>query len=135
MSITADETTDVRDYSLLNVIPTIRGRPYLLSRVKMDACNHTTFSQAIIQSVTEVGIAFDEVIAVVVVSAATAGKHTDRSDVLSACLQSQCTYCKSGCRDFSPLQLLQSHLRYDCNDRIISVQEAKSEEPLPEVLE
>ena len=44
----------------------------------MAACNHWTFSQAIIQSVTDVGIAFDEVIAVVVVSAATARKHTYR---------------------------------------------------------
>ena len=42
----------------------------------MDACNHWTFSPAIIQSVTHVGIVFDEVIAVVVVSAATAEKHT-----------------------------------------------------------
>ena len=76
VSITADETTNVWDHSMLNVIPTIRGGPYLISVVKMDACNHWTFSQAIIQPVTDVGIAFDEAIAVVVVSAATAGKHS-----------------------------------------------------------
>ena len=42
------------------------------------------------------------------------------------CFQSQYTFCKSGCRGFSPLQRLQAHLRYDCNDQIISVQENKS---------
>ena len=61
MNITADETTGVRDHST-----TIRGRPYLIGIVKMDACNHSTFSQAIIQSLTDVGIVLDEVIAVVV---------------------------------------------------------------------
>ena len=78
MSVTADETTDVQGHSILNVIATIRGGPYLISIVKMDACIHWTFSQAIIQSVTDVGIVFDEVIAVVVDSATTAGKHTYR---------------------------------------------------------
>ena len=73
VSITAHETTDVRGHSILNVIETIRGRPYL---IKMDACNHWTFSRAIIQSVTDVGIVFDEVIVVVADIAATARKHT-----------------------------------------------------------
>ena len=46
-----------------------------LSEVEL-ACNHWTFSQAINQSVTDVGIVFDEVIAVVADSTATAEKHT-----------------------------------------------------------
>ena len=89
VSISAEETTDFRDS---NVIATIRGRPYLISVVKMDACNHWTFSQAIIQSVIGVGIVFDEVIAVVADSAATVTAHV----VPSTC-------CKSGCRGFSQL--------------------------------
>ena len=62
VSITADETTDIRDH---NVVATLRGQPYLIDVVKMGACNHSTFSQAIIQSVTGAGIAFDQVIAIV----------------------------------------------------------------------
>ena len=46
-----------------------------LTSSEMDACNHWTFSQAIIQSVTDVGIVIGEVIAVVV-GAATARMHT-----------------------------------------------------------
>ena len=30
VSLTADETTDIRDHSILNVIATVRGRPYLI---------------------------------------------------------------------------------------------------------
>ena len=70
VSITADETTDIRDHSILNVIATVRGQPYLIDVVKMDACNHSTFSKAIIQSVTGAGISFDDVIAIVSDSAA-----------------------------------------------------------------
>ena len=44
VSITADETTNVRDHSILNVIASIQGRPFLISMVKMNACNHSTFS-------------------------------------------------------------------------------------------
>ena len=56
LSITADEKTDVRDYSILNVLATVQGRPYLIGVSRMEACNHSTFSQGIIRSVTDVGI-------------------------------------------------------------------------------
>ena len=58
----ADETTDVRDHSILNVIARVRGKSYLIGVVKMDACNHSTFSQAIIKTVSEVGINFNQVV-------------------------------------------------------------------------
>ena len=61
VTITADETIDVRDHSILNVIATVRGQPYLIDVVKMDACNHSTFSKAIVQSVSNVKIIFDDV--------------------------------------------------------------------------
>lgn len=48
----------------------------------MDACNHSTFSQAIIKSVSELGIAFDQVVSVVSDSAAYCKKAY--RDVLSA---------------------------------------------------
>ena len=48
VSIVADETTDVRDHSILNVIASICGKPYLIGVIKMEACNHKTFSQTII---------------------------------------------------------------------------------------
>ena len=82
VSITADETTDVRDHNILNVIASIRGRPFLINVVKMDACNHSTVSQAIIKSVSEIGIDFDHVIAIVSDSAAYCKKAYN--DVLSA---------------------------------------------------
>ena len=82
VSITADETTDVRDHSILNVIASVRGKPFLIGVVKMDTCNHSTFSQAIIKSVSEVGIAFDHVICIVSDSAAYCKKAY--RDVLSA---------------------------------------------------
>ena len=70
MSIVADETTDVHDHSILNVIASVKGKPYLIGVVKMEACNHSTFSQTIISSASEAGIAFQNVTAVVSDSAA-----------------------------------------------------------------
>ena len=80
LSITANKTTDVRDHSILNVIATVDGRHYLVGVVKMGACNHFTFSQAIIKSVTDVGIAFDNVMAIV-------SDSTAYCNVLSAVFQ------------------------------------------------
>ena len=82
VSITADETTDVRDHSILNVLATVQGKPYLIGVVKMEACNHSTFSQAVIRSVTDIGIQFNQVTAVVSDSAAYCKKAYN--DVLSA---------------------------------------------------
>ena len=48
----------------------------------MEACNHSTFSQAIIQTVTEVGVQYDQVVAIVSDSAAYCKKAY--RDVLSA---------------------------------------------------
>ena len=56
VSITADETTDIHDHSILNVIASVRGRPFLIGLVKMASCNHSTFCQGIIRSGTDVGI-------------------------------------------------------------------------------
>lgn len=44
--------------------------PYIINVVKMEACNNSIFSQAIIQSVTGAGITFDQVTAIVSDSAA-----------------------------------------------------------------
>ena len=56
VSITADEITDIRDQSILNVIATFHGQAYLIGVKKMGACNHSTFCQAIIQVVTSAQI-------------------------------------------------------------------------------
>ena len=66
VSITADETTDVCEHRILNVIACVQGKLYLINVVKMDACNHSTFSQ----SVSEAQIAFENVAAIVSDSAA-----------------------------------------------------------------
>lgn len=88
-NITADETTDVRDHSILNVLATMEGKPYLIGVRRMEACNHSTFSQAIIRSVTEVGIQFDQVIAVLSDSAAYCKKkHTEKFSLQSFQIQS-----------------------------------------------
>ena len=64
VSITADEMTNVhvRDHSILNVIASVQGKPYLIGVMKIEVCNQSTFSQAIISSVSEAGIAFQNVI-------------------------------------------------------------------------
>ena len=82
VSIIADETTDVRDHSILNVIASIRGKPYLIGVIKIEACNRKTFSQAIFRSVTDIVIEFSQVISVVSDSAAYCKKAY--RDVLSA---------------------------------------------------
>ena len=46
------------DHTVPNVMATVTGQPYLVDVVKMDACNHSTFSKSIIQSVTVAGISF-----------------------------------------------------------------------------
>ena len=53
------------DHTVPNVMATVTGQPYLVDVVKMDACNHSTFSKSIIQSVTVAGISFVDVIAIV----------------------------------------------------------------------
>ena len=65
VSIIADETTDVRDHSILNVIATVKGKPYLIGVVKMEACNHSTYSQAILSCASEAGISFQNVTSIV----------------------------------------------------------------------
>ena len=82
VSITADETTDIRDQSILNVIATVHGQAYLIGVKKMGACNHSTFSQAIIQAVTSAQIRFEDVMAIVSDSAAYCKKAY--REVLSA---------------------------------------------------
>ena len=56
VGIAADETTDARDHNILNVMTSVHGKPHLIGAVHMEACNHFIFSQAIIQSVTDIGI-------------------------------------------------------------------------------
>ena len=82
VSVTADETTDCRDHSVLNVIAGSRGKSYLIDVVIMEKCNHSTLSQAIIRSVSDMGIHYDDVTAIVTDSAAYCKKAY--RDVLSA---------------------------------------------------
>jgi hypothetical protein len=70
VSIIADETTDCRDKSILNVIAGLNGRYYLIDVVSMEACNHATLSQTVINSLNCVGINYTDVIAFVTDSAA-----------------------------------------------------------------
>ena len=60
----------------------MEGKPYFIGVRRMEACNHSTFSQSIIRSVTEVGIQFDQVRAVV--SDSTAYCKKAYREVLSA---------------------------------------------------
>ena len=70
VSIVADETTDIRDHSILNVIALVKDKSYLIDVVTLEACNNVTFSQGIIKAVTDMGIQYDSVMAVVSDSAA-----------------------------------------------------------------
>ena len=58
--ITADETTDCRDHSILNVLASFSGKTYLIDVVKMEACNHSTFSRAILKAVAEVELPYEK---------------------------------------------------------------------------
>ena len=70
VSIVADETTDIRDHSILNVIALVKDKSYLIDVVTLEACNNVTFNQGIIKAVTDMGIQYDSVMAVVSDSAA-----------------------------------------------------------------
>ena len=58
--------------------------------MKMEACNHSTFSQAIINCASEVGI-IDNITSIVSDSVAYCKK--DFKDVLSAVYPSLCMFC------------------------------------------
>ena len=70
VSIITDETTDVRDHSILNVVAGVRGKYFLIDVCTMEACNHSTLSASVIKAVTSVGIEFQDIIAFVTDSAA-----------------------------------------------------------------
>ena len=72
--ITAEEPTDVREYTECKA--SVHGKPYLIGVVHMEACNQCTFSQAITESVTNIGIEFGHITAVVSDSAAYCNSHT-----------------------------------------------------------
>ena len=80
--ITADETTDCRDHSILNVLASFSGKTYLIDVVKMEACNHSTFSRAILKAVAEVELPYERICGEVSDSAAYCKKAY--RDILSA---------------------------------------------------
>ena len=82
--LTADETTDARDQSILNVLATVKQESYLIGVVRIEACNHSTLSQGILKSVADVELPFDQIHAVITDSAAYCKKAY--RDVLSAVL-------------------------------------------------
>ena len=82
--ITADETTDIRDKSVLNVLASIKGEAYLIGVEQMQACNHSTMSQAILKCLGDVGITFNQVFGIVTDNAAYCKKAV--RDVLSVVL-------------------------------------------------
>ena len=56
VTLIADETTDCRDHSILNVIAVVHEQSYLINVVTLNKCNHHTFSKGIIDSVSDIGI-------------------------------------------------------------------------------
>ena len=70
VGIVADETTDIRDHSVLNIVALVKGDSYLICVERMTACNHATFSQSIIKVVGDIGIKFEHVTAIISDSAA-----------------------------------------------------------------
>ena len=82
--ITADETTDIRDKSVPNVLASSKGTSYLIAVEQMEACNHSTFSQAILKSLADTGISFNQVSGIVTDSAAYCKKAV--REVLSVVL-------------------------------------------------
>lgn len=76
--VIADETTDIQDCSILNVIVGARGKYFLIDVCTMEACNHATLSQAVVKPLTNVEVQFDDVIAVVTDSAAYCKKAPEK---------------------------------------------------------
>jgi hypothetical protein len=70
VSIIADETTDCRDHSILNIMAMCENKTFLIDCVEMQECNHKTLSQAVVKAVTDIGIKFEHVQAFVTDSAA-----------------------------------------------------------------
>ena len=106
----ADETTDVRDHSILNVIARVRGKSYLIGVVKMDACNHSTFSQAIIKTVSEVGINFNQVVPETMLPTARKPSRMFCCLPKLALCAMYCSHCELGVWSFSPSLWFQAHI-------------------------
>ena len=75
--IIADETTYIRNKSVLNVLVSMKGTTYLIGVEQMEACNYSTLSQAILKCLGDAGIWFNQVHGVVTDSAATARKVSE----------------------------------------------------------
>ena len=52
ISIVDNETTDIRDQSILNVIALVKGKPYLIDVATLEACNQATVARASSKLVT-----------------------------------------------------------------------------------
>ena len=81
VAIVADETTDVRDHSILNVLAIVRGKSYLIDVITLTACNHQTLSRGIVSAVQAMEIDNGNVTAIITDSAAYCKKAF--KDVLS----------------------------------------------------
>ena len=88
VAIVADETTDVRDHSILNVLAIVRGKSYLIDvitltacNLTLTACNHQTLSRGIVSAVQAMEIDDGNVTAIITDSAAYCKKAF--KDVLS----------------------------------------------------
>ena len=58
ISIVADETTDHRDRSVLNILARIGNKVFIIDVLFLEACNHQTLSQLIIKCVTTYGVQY-----------------------------------------------------------------------------
>ena len=68
--IIADETTDHRDLSVLNILARIRNKVFIIDVLFLEVCNHQTLSQSIIKCVTTYGVQYNVIKSVVTDSAA-----------------------------------------------------------------
>lgn len=82
--IIADETTDIRDKSVLNVLASVKGKTYLIGVEQMSACNHSTVSQAVLKCIGDVGIGYAQVHGIVTDNVAYCKKAV--REILSAIL-------------------------------------------------
>ena len=59
ISIIADETTDHRDRSVLNILARVRNKLFIIDVHFLEARNHQTLSQSIIKCVTTYGVQYN----------------------------------------------------------------------------
>jgi hypothetical protein len=65
LSVTFDETTDKMDIPVLNILFSVLDKTYLVGVLFLEAVNNSTVAQAIVSTLNDFGVQFQQVCSVV----------------------------------------------------------------------